>query len=538
MYAGVPPVVLAPPGAALAVVHGETGLVAQDEAGYRRALEHLHAHPEERRRLGAAAALHARRAWSPNVIGPRWVEVYRTLMAGPKRTRSWPLEDPGTGAGRFVLSLGATAPQFTDSMAGEPTAALRADAVIAASPPVLCSGGGGILFYRDHYPEDGWLRLWTGLALHRQGRHAIAAGELAAAGERGVEEPRASRYLARALLGLRLRSEACTIAYMGASVTAQKDGYRPRLHQLLQRRFGRDHVMVNAGTGAIGSIGGLFLMDRLVLRHQPDLCFVEYATTDATGTTPPGLVGPALEEIVLRLRDAGCEPCLLLLPRAEGEQGHEAYREVAERHGVPLLDVAASLSPSDLTDWVLRDVVHTTPSGADAIARTIADSLDAALAPTGAALGAPGRIHDRSFGGATLVPASLEHLREPGGGSRGLFRLSLPYVEIGPDGVFEPTFDGELVGMVVVVGPQSGIVAIGDREVNLFDRWCHYERLSTVVFDPGLRPGSPLTMRITDLEVDRSVCPVPVADLGPEGKRLKVVGFMLRQCESSPSSAS
>src|SRR4051812_17152211 len=47
MYAGVPPVVLPYGGAARAVQHGRTGLVARDEDDYARAVEFLHEHPDE-----------------------------------------------------------------------------------------------------------------------------------------------------------------------------------------------------------------------------------------------------------------------------------------------------------------------------------------------------------------------------------------------------------------------------------------------------------------------------------------------------------
>jgi hypothetical protein len=51
------------------------------------------------------------------------------------------------------------------------------------------------------------------------------------------------------------------IAYLGNSVTAQKDGYRPYLHKGLVKRFGHEHKAVNAGFGGVGSIGSVCTMD-------------------------------------------------------------------------------------------------------------------------------------------------------------------------------------------------------------------------------------------------------------------------------------
>jgi glycosyltransferase involved in cell wall biosynthesis len=530
MYAGVPPVVLGSGGAPQVVRHGETGLVAGDEREYRQSVEELYANPEQRERLGAAAREHARRTWSPECVAGRWADVYEDMMRRPKRRRSWAAAPAGDGAGRFLQSLGGRAPHFEVSMGADDRKALDADRRVAASPPVLCTGGGGILAYRDYYPEDGWLRLWTGLVLHRQGRRAIAAGEFAAAIQRGCGQPRVRRYLSRATLGARLRSGPCAIAYMGTSVTVQKDGYRPLLHAKLQSRLGRDHVMVNAGTGAIGSVGGLFLMDHLVLRHRPRICFIEYATADAERYTPAPLVGPVVEEIVLRLREAECEPCFLLFPRADqSAAGLDAYVEVAGHHGVAWIDVGGALEEAGLgSDDVLRDVVHTTPRGAEAYAEEIAVRFDSILDPTGAAPASAGRHFDRSFEGARLLPASPERLRDPGACTIGRFRLLYPYVEIEPGARIECSFEEELVGLLVVVGPESGVIRAGSREHNLFDRWCSYERLSTVVFDPGFEPGSRVTIEPTDKPVDRSVLRGVVDE--PETTKLKVVGFMVRPC--------
>lgn len=52
----------------------------------------------------------------------------------------------------------------------------------------------------------------------------------------------------------RLFRQACTVADLGASVTTQKDGYRPRLHELLRQATRQDHRSVFAGTGAMGSV--------------------------------------------------------------------------------------------------------------------------------------------------------------------------------------------------------------------------------------------------------------------------------------------
>lgn len=196
MYAAVPAVVLGPEALRGTVIHGKTGLVAEDPAGYAHAIASLIARPEERRRLGAAAREHAIHAWSPEVVAPRWIAVYDSLLRRPKRVRPpYPLAP--TGARRFARSLGGGAPVFLRALAPSDDDVAAAERQIAASSEVLWTGG-GIAEYRDRYPDDPHLRLWSGLLLHRNGRPALAAGELAAAVRLGLDGPRVAAYLAAA----------------------------------------------------------------------------------------------------------------------------------------------------------------------------------------------------------------------------------------------------------------------------------------------------------------------------------------------------
>lgn len=191
MLAGVPPVVLAPAAVRDIVRHDETGLVAETEQEFVAALARL-ADPAERRRLGAAARVDALRAWSPEAVGRRWAEAYDAILERPKRAR--PAWRGGDGAQRFLRGLGGVRPEFVAALEGD----MAAERLIGRASPVLCTGDGGILDYRDRHPEDPHLRLWAGLALRGQGRHALAAGELAAAQRLGLGHARVERRLSAA----------------------------------------------------------------------------------------------------------------------------------------------------------------------------------------------------------------------------------------------------------------------------------------------------------------------------------------------------
>jgi hypothetical protein len=128
------------------------------------------------------------------VIASRWVHSYEELAARPKRKRPpFPLAE--NGAARFVQSLCGRAQQFRVSMTANGEDACASDEAIASSPGVLCTGDGGIFSYRDFYPDDPFLRLWSGLILRQHGHPAVAAGEFAAAIRLGLSDSRVRRHL-------------------------------------------------------------------------------------------------------------------------------------------------------------------------------------------------------------------------------------------------------------------------------------------------------------------------------------------------------
>ena len=219
MYAGIPPVIFPHGGAQRSVVHEHTGLIVNNELEYKQAIEHLYHHPEERSRLGKNARDYALKYFGAENAAIKFSSIYEELMELPKRKREWGisveaniLKQPvlleellgkaqqPSAAELFVESLGDAAPQFKISMSAfNIDELLEADHKIARSSPVLCSkGGGGIFHYRNDYPEDGYLRLWSGLVLQEQGQVTEAIAEFNKAVKLGCDHWRVSWYIAQA----------------------------------------------------------------------------------------------------------------------------------------------------------------------------------------------------------------------------------------------------------------------------------------------------------------------------------------------------
>lgn len=72
-----------------------------------------------------------------------------------------------------------------------------------------------------------------------------------------------------------------TLAYLGGSITHQ-EGWRPRSLQWFRERYSGSIVQgINAGVPGTGSDLGAARLEHDVLRHLPDLVFVEFQVNDS-----------------------------------------------------------------------------------------------------------------------------------------------------------------------------------------------------------------------------------------------------------------
>jgi lysophospholipase L1-like esterase len=338
----------------------------------------------------------------------------------------------------------------------------------------------------------------------------------------------------RAGLGRSFESLArgpAAIAYLGLSVTAQREGFRPRLHAALVQDTGHAHAAINAGVGGVGSVSLAFLMDRLVIAHAPVLCFVECTTGDVDGRTAPDDVPRAIEAILRKLDAIECQACLLHLYQREQTWRIEhpilaEYERVAEHYDVPSLHVGRRIEDDVLTgradvDVLFRDGVHTTHAGAQVSAELIVEGL-AAIRRCGKAAEPPvpasarGRCADGAYDRAVMIEAQPEQCTVAA--QSGCFRLLFRYVDIDTANAIrfhDPV--AALKGLCVIAGPSAGVIRVstplGEHDYQIWDQWCTYDRLTTVVFESALPAGTPVTIR----------------PLTPS-TRLRVIGFLCLPC--------
>ncbi|MBN2137192.1 MAG: hypothetical protein JW720_05250 [Sedimentisphaerales bacterium] len=134
------------------------------------------------------------------------------------------------------------------------------------------------------------------------------------------------------------------IAYLGGSITAQ-EGWRPKTLKWFQEQYPDAKIsQINAAIGGTGSDLGVFRLGHDVLRHKPDLLFVEFAVND--GGAPPHSIHQAMEGIVRQTYAADAETniCFVYtlvagwaqtLRNGKFPQAASAMEQVADHYGIP-----------------------------------------------------------------------------------------------------------------------------------------------------------------------------------------------------------
>ncbi|GGI44833.1 acyl-CoA thioesterase [Paenibacillus marchantiophytorum] len=145
--------------------------------------------------------------------------------------------------------------------------------------------------------------------------------------------------------------ESVTIVYFGGSNT-RSEGYRVMTADWLRGQYPKSDIRcVNAGIDGTGSDLGCARLERDVLRHQPDLVFVEFVGND--GGVPESKA--RIEGIVRQIRKMSRftdilfvytlkERDLALFQSGEYQKGALMQEEVADYYGIPSIHLGVAVS--------------------------------------------------------------------------------------------------------------------------------------------------------------------------------------------------
>ncbi|MCO8123506.1 GDSL-type esterase/lipase family protein [Stieleria sp. TO1_6] len=328
------------------------------------------------------------------------------------------------------------------------------------------------------------------------------------------------------------------IAYLGGSITAAP-GWRVQSRQWFQLQS--PDVTVHEIPAAIGGTGsdlGVFRLQNDVLRHQPDLLFVEFAVND--GGAAPAQIQKAMEGIVRQAwrADSSLDICFVYtvsepvmgdLRAGRMQRSASAMEEVADHYGIPSIHFGVKVAelekagklvfqaakPDNIQDFTpmvfSTDGVHPhVETGhqiyTQAIARSWPAILDASGEPQAHEVPEPLRAdHWELARQIAIAPDMLigDWQRLPADHSLAKrFSRNLPelYQAMAPGAALEFTFEGTTAAVFDLVGPDGGQVSVeldggAPRTRNRIDGYCTYHRISKLAVATEM-PNQRHTVRV------------------------------------------
>jgi len=298
------------------------------------------------------------------------------------------------------------------------------------------------------------------------------------------------------------------VVFLGGSITAA-EGWRTLTTERLRQLFPDAKVVAtDAGLPGTGSDLGACRVERDVLRHRPDLVFVEFAVNDAS--TPPDRVEQTVEGIVRQVKRArpGADLCFLYTISTPGLPDLEAGRfppaaaameRVAAHYGIPSLHLGVAVvqavaagrmvfkgTPADGERAFSLDGVHPTAAGHRLYFEQIAAFLPALFrgpAPAAAPL-PPARqaTNWERAGLQEIAPALLRGEWAPVAADdanlRGVTKALLPptWRTATPGAALEAEFTGTRFGLLGIASPDNGefivtIDALPPERATFFDAY-------------------------------------------------------------------
>ncbi len=325
------------------------------------------------------------------------------------------------------------------------------------------------------------------------------------------------------------------IAYLGGSITAQP-GWRPKTLAWFQKQFPEARVIeINAAIGGTGSDLGVFRLQHDVLRHDPDLLFVEFAVND--GGAPPDQIHRCMEGIVRQSWRANPETDICYVYTIAGNmlqtlqagslpRSVAAMEQLADHYGIPSINFGVEIARMEQAGrLVFKGTLPKTDAETAALGGKIVFSPDAVhpFTETGheiylqVATRAFEAMRSRKAAGLHLIPSpfSADHLEAAKLVPLSRVNLSARWERLPETNrlvksfgsrlpelwrasqageAIEFRFRGTAAGIYDLVGPDCGqvVVRVDDQPPVTrprFDAYCTYHRLASFFAAKDLPEG-------------------------------------------------
>ena len=354
------------------------------------------------------------------------------------------------------------------------------------------------------------------------------------------------------------KGEDVTIAYLGGSITAQP-GYRVLSEKWFEQQYPKAKIKgIHAAIGGTGSSLGVFRLDKDVLKHNPDLVFVEFAVNDRGAS--PTQITQCMEGIVRQTwsKLPNCDIVFVYtvidrdienLKDGKMKRSASVMQAVADHYGVPSIHMGieanklvgegklvmkypgaemtavsgdsvnfdADKLPMTKEGQIVfaKDGVHPyTNTGHHLYMRAIERSVPAIKAAGGqtpVAHKLPAPLDPANWEQAKMVALTASMISGPATelpkdqGQGKSFGNRMPSVwKLQPGASLSFKFKGSTIYLYDLLGPGCGMVEINldgkTRKVKRMDRYCTYYRLSMLGLGHIADPNAVHTVKITVLD--------------------------------------
>jgi len=242
-----------------------------------------------------------------------------------------------------------------------------------------------------------------------------------------------------------------TLAFFGASVTQQSSGYVSKIDELSNHTY----KIVQRGYGSmhLNDAGVCFIDD--IIDLTPDYCFIDWFSTGFI-LTDIKILSTYLDGIIRKLLLNNCIPIFLLLDRMDMCENRLKFYNIviqyANEYNIHYVNLYNNANVKDL----LRDTVHTSELGSNYYGIKIYD-----------------------FFKDNVINADITR-KIPSENEMSLIKSITQDITVHDNIKLKGNF--RLMGIYQQIGPFSGMYEIDSnctvQKFNLWDQWCHYNRLN------------------------------------------------------------
>jgi len=264
------------------------------------------------------------------------------------------------------------------------------------------------------------------------------------------------------------------IAFFGASVTQQKDGYWKYFSDI------NPHFKIQSfgyGSRHLNDAGICYI--DMVLEFEPEYCFIDWFSTGYVKYNEDKFdeIKEYINTIIYKFYKKNVKLIFLTLPDMTVDKTN-IYRKINDylrNLNIPVIDISNSF---DKIDPILRDGIHTTQYGSEQYAKII------------------NQIFKDSMFEKLEIPVSYPEKTKYCDVKSVDFNIVIEekLVMSGP---------AEVIGISQYIGPYSGVIEIDGKLYNNWARWCYYER---EMVNLKFSVGDVTTIKILDDDFDRSTC--------------------------------